>query len=175
MPFTKIKRDMERLDTEANDSRTQIDQFCMNWIIEGKLAQSEFFGFTRLDDIKGKGIKAIVSLVRRIDEEIIRQKGFEYLEEYVVGLDSPTIDQFFTISKFVDSMIQKEKPVLVHCIGAGRSGTAIAGYLIYKGLSYESAVSEVKRKITGTIAIESPSQFQKLKEFALVIDDLKLS
>lgn len=169
MTWTNYRRYIERLGEESNDEGSSLNPIFLNWILQGKLAQSSFFGITQLDAIKKEGIKAIVSLVQRDDVEIIKQKGFIYFEEYIVDFTPPTIEQLFRICEFIDSMIQEEKPVLVHCIAAGRSGTAIAGYLIYKGQSYESAVSDVKRKIDGATAIETPSQFKKLKEFALIV------
>lgn len=64
-------------------------------------------------------------------------------------------------------MINLNKPVLVHCFVAGRSGTALAGYLIYKGMNHSDALSEMAKKLSETVVRDS--QMNVLVEYEKII------
>ena len=139
------------------------------WIIENKLAHSLYpYKRDQLEDLYDKkGIRAIVSLINRSDKDrdFIKEKGFEYLEVVVKDQTAPTIDQLILINKFIDSMIDKKKPVLVHCVAAGRSGTVLVSHLIYHGKSFTDSLSEVRNIIKNANAVECSSQKEILKDF----------
>ena len=142
----------------------------INWIIENILAHSRYpYARDQLDDLYNQGIRAIVSLVNRRDEDIIKEKGFEYLEMGVKDCTAPTIDQLIRINKFIDSMINKKKPVLVHCIAGGRSGTVLVSHLIYHGKSFNDSLSEVRDKIKNADTVNCPPQEEILKKFEMYI------
>lgn len=153
----------------------------ITWIIGNMLAQSRRpYARDQINDLYNKGIRAIVSLVksdRNIINFIKEEKGMEYLEEYVKDLDAPTIDQLIRINKFINSMINKKKPVLVHCFAAGRSGTVLVSYLIYHGKSFNDSLSEVRDKISLSaiskkrygFAVNSRPQEERLKEFEMYV------
>lgn len=145
----------------------------ITWIARNALAHSKYPRRRNLSGLYKKGIRAIVSLERRPDSQIIKEKGFEYLEVYVRDFTAPTIDQLMRIIEFIDLMITKKKPVLVHCLVGGRSGTVIAGYLIYHGKSSHDAISEVRSKIP--YAVDVPSQGEILKEFEMIVRSRKMS
>ncbi|MCK4731327.1 MAG: dual specificity protein phosphatase family protein [Methanophagales archaeon] len=144
----------------------------INWIIENMLAHSRYpYARDQLDDLYKKGIRAIVSLVNRRDEDkyFIKEKGFEYLEESVKDCTAPTIDQLIRINKFIDSMINIKKPVLVHCIAGGRSGTVLVSYQIHHGKTFDDSLSEVRDKIKGAVAVNCPPQEEILKKFEMYV------
>lgn len=143
----------------------------IKWFIENALAQSKYPRRRNLNDLYKKGIRAIVSLEIQPDREIIKEKGFEHLEVYVRDFTAPTINQLTKIIEFIDLMISKEKPVLIHCLVGGRSGTVIVGYLIYHGKSFDDALSEVRSKIPS--AVQVPSQIEVLKEFETIVRERK--
>ena len=146
----------------------------INWIIKNKLAHSGLPHPTDLDYLYRRGIKAIVSLVHlpNVYNPFIKKK-FEYLEVGVTDWTAPTIDQLIRIGKFIDSMINKNKPVLVHCIAGGRSGTVLVSYLIYHGKSFDDSLSEVRGKIKDVRAVECPSQEEILKKFEMYVREKK--
>jgi len=139
-------------------------EIVMIWIIEDVLAYSEYPYTEELDDLYKKGIRVILSLVKRDDKVIIEKKGFEYLEVYVRDFTAPTIDQLTKINGFVDSMIEKRKPVLVHCIAGGRSGTVLVSYLISRGKSFNNALLEVRTKIPYAVDVFSQEEMLQLFE-----------
>lgn len=145
----------------------------INWIIENKLAHSLYpYKRDQLEDLYDKKrIRAIVSLVNRSDEDkdFIKEKGFEYLEVGVKDQTAPTIDQLIRINKFINSMININKPVLVHCVAAGRSGTVLVSYQIYHGKTFDDSLSEVRDKIKGAFAVNCLPQKEMLKKFEMHI------
>ena len=136
----------------------------MIWIIEDVLAYSEYPDTEDLDDLHKKGIRAIISLEKRDDKAIIKEKGFRYLEVYVRDFTAPTIDQLTRITRFINSMVDKKKPVLVHCIAGGRSGTVLVGYLISQGKSFYNALLEVRTKVPSAVDVFSQEEMLQLFE-----------
>ena len=77
---------------------------------------------------------------------------------------APSFDQFHQIIDFIEACLKNEITPVVHCtMGYGRTGTAIAAYLIYKGLTAEEAVSKVREERPG--AIETYGQEDSLHFF----------
>ena len=123
-----------------------------SWLIEAKLAggarpESE----AELDGLMREGVKAIVSLTGTpLYPEPVNRLGFEYLHSRVSGAPSPI--QLHEIIQFVEEQNAQSKPVLVHCAeGKGRTGTVLAAYLVYKGLSTDDAIKKVREKRPGSI------------------------
>ncbi len=133
------------------------------WLCENALAQSEYPGTTSLDDLHDKGIRAIVSLERRPDADVVKEKGFEYLEECIEDHTAPSMEQLIRINQFIDSMMSKQRPVLVHCLLGSRSGAILVSHLIYHGKSYTKAFAEVKNMIP--ITGDYSSLREALKKF----------
>jgi atypical dual specificity phosphatase len=135
-----------------------------SWLIESKLAgcarpESE----AELKGLKSEGIKAIISLTGTpLNPEPVNLLGFEYLHAHVSGAPPPT--QLHEIIQFIEEQNAQSKPVLVHCAeGKGRTGTVLAAYLVYKGLSTEDAIEKVRRKRPGSI--ENSDQENAIRMF----------
>ena len=133
------------------DERTVLPRN-FSWLIESKLAgcarpESE----TELKGLKSEGIKAIISLTGTpLNPEPLNHLGFEYLHSHVSRAPPPT--QLHEIIQFIEEQNAQSKPVLVHCgEGKGRTGTVLAVYLVYKGLSADDAIKKVREKRPGSI------------------------
>src|SRR4030095_5261102 len=74
----------------------------------------------------------------------------------------PTPEQFQEYVRFVDEQLRAGNPTAVHCAaGLGRTGTVLAGYLIEKGVPFETAVTRIRTARPG--AIETLAQIRFLE------------
>jgi atypical dual specificity phosphatase len=116
-----------------------------------------------LKAVKEEGVQAIISLTGTpLNPDIVSRIGFEYLHSHISG--APSIEQLDEIVKFVEQMNAQSKSVLVHCgEGKGRTGTVLAAYLVYHGLSADEAIRVVREKRPGSI--ENLEQENAIREF----------
>jgi|ERR1051325_5348682 atypical dual specificity phosphatase len=111
------------------------------------------------------GIRAVVCLLNiPSDAAVFTSAGFKFQCWPVEQGLAPTIEQAGAIVEFIDACRQEKLPVAVHCEGGlGRTGTAIATYLIHKGMSAREAIRLVRSKEPS--AIETVPQIKFLEEF----------
>ncbi len=130
------------------------------------------------DDIralKTQGVNYILTLIT-IDE--LEAYGVEnifeaYAEAKLNFYFFPIIDQGIcsikemnTLIDWIDTCLAEGGNIMVHCVGGlGRSGLAVACYLISRGLDAEVAITEVRRVRTGR-AIESKIQENFIRTYA---------
>ena len=110
------------------------------------------------------GIRAVVSLLNNpSDDAVFSSAGFKF-ECYPVGNGlAPSHEQARAIVEFIDLCRQQRLPVAVHCEGGlGRTGTAVAAYLIHTGMSAREAIALIRSKEPS--AIETVRQIKFLEE-----------
>jgi len=140
-----------------------------SFVIQGKLAGSCQPGShpssleEDLENLKGKGVTAIISLNEAgLDEEIVRAHGMQHLSLSVADYCPPTIEQMERMVEFVDA----NETTLVHCnAGMGRTGTMLAAYLIAKGEPASCAIKQLRSTRRGSI--QTTKQEDALRSFEL--------
>jgi len=135
-----------------------------SWIEPSKLAGcGRPENVDELEAAKSEGIKAIVSLTSTpLNPGIIRRLGFTYLHSPLSAI--PTAQELTRIMGFIESQNSQSRPVLIHCgEGKGRTGTALAAYLVYHGMSAIQAIQQIRGKRPGSI--QTAEQEAAIHEF----------
>jgi len=139
-----------------------------SWLEPGKVAgcarpEAE----SELRALREVGVSAIVSLTGTpLEPEAVNKIGLGYLHSHISG--TPTMQQLQQIVYYIEKNNRQGKAVLVHCgEGKGRTGTVLAAYLVYRGISADEAIRQVREKRPGSI--ESTDQENAVREFETYI------
>ncbi|MEM3712173.1 MAG: dual specificity protein phosphatase family protein [Thermoproteota archaeon] len=148
----------------------------ITWVLNNVIAASSIA--KSIEDIelwKKAGVKAVVILAE--PQEIARywgslnnylnilsDKGFEYVYSPVRDFHALDLNQLKKLIEWMDSRVEANKPVLVHCrAGIGRTGTIIAAYLVKKGYEAKNAIMIVRKMIP--LALEVDEQVSIVYEY----------
>ncbi|NPA52328.1 MAG: dual specificity protein phosphatase family protein [Aquificae bacterium] len=107
-----------------------------------------------LEDLKKwkeEGISTIINLLDGYYGDLLAQEqkrqGFEVIRMPSSMYTQYDKEEIIPVYEYIDELLNAGKKVVVHCkYGQARSGTFLAGYLIYKGFPYEKALEEVMKK-----------------------------
>ncbi|RUM59887.1 MAG: protein phosphatase [Persephonella sp.] len=122
----------------------------IRWILEN-LGGSRAPEPEELDLWKKEKVDTIINLLngeygKNLAEEE-KKYGFSVIRIPFSMADPIPAEEFLAVYDYIDELINQGKKVVVHCkYGQARSGTFLAGYLIYKGLDYEKALNKVMEK-----------------------------
>jgi len=114
-----------------------------------------------LCELVDQGIGALVSL----DEQgvplfAIAESGLHYLHLPVEDYGVPTFEQVEQFIDFVERERKLGRAVAVHCrAGYGRTGTALACFLVSQGKSAGEAIQTVRSKRPGSIETADQERF----------------
>jgi atypical dual specificity phosphatase len=138
----------------SSDSEASYLQNTFSWIDDGRLlAGSSCPGLNSsmgVDALYLKNICCIDGVVSLNDAELdwspLIDIGMKQLSIGVSDYKPPTIEQMKDIVAFIERLGDKSR-VLVHCnAGMGRTGTVLAGLLVYK---YDIAVDDAIKQVRG--------------------------
>lgn len=137
-----------------------------SWIIPGQLAgmglptgayNSTHGGNTAelekdILELKKSGIASVVSLTGvPIQTDVLTRNSMRGLHVPIPDMMPPTVRQIRQCMQFIDDRMSAGG-VVIHCTaGIGRTGTMLAGYLVWQGADPDQAIGEVRRLRIGSI------------------------
>jgi atypical dual specificity phosphatase len=136
-----------------------------SWLLPGELAGSSF---PREDGagqwLVDQGIRAVISLTENVPPTV-KEAGLDSLHLPTVDFTPPTVEQVAQAVAFIERKRAAKQPVLVHCgAGLGRTGTILACYLVFTGLSPEAAIAQVRQARPGSL--ETANQVETVRTYA---------
>ena len=136
-----------------------------SWILEGSLAASQ--GPTSRRDLTFLKLHDIAAIIR-MEPETISGEALELVDMFEPVTDGlpPSIEQLDRMARFIEEQVETwERPVVVTCrAGMGRTGTALAAFMVYVGYQPQAAIDFIRELRPG--AIESDAQAAAVNEYA---------
>ena len=136
-----------------------------SWILEGSLAASQ--GPTSRRDLTFLKLHAIAAIIR-MEPETISGEALELVDMFEPVTDGlpPSIEQLDRMARFIEEQVETwERPVVVTCrAGMGRTGTALAAFMVYVGYQPQAAIDFIRELRPG--AIESDAQAAAVNEYS---------
>jgi protein-tyrosine phosphatase len=104
-----------------------------------------------LKEWKKEGVNTVINLLNgdygKFIAEEEKKEGFNVVRIPFSMADPVPAEEFLAMYEYLDELLNNNQKVVVHCkYGQSRSGTFLAGYLIYKGMPYEKAMNKVMEK-----------------------------
>lgn len=124
-----------------------------------------------LKKMKALGITAIINMREHSIYSESDYEGFAYLHLPTVDNTPPGLEILIKGADFADQHIAGGGKVYIHCRqGLGRGPTMTIAYLLKTGLTYEDAITLVKK--VRTFINPRPSQISRLKELEAYYQNL---
>ena len=109
-----------------------------------------------------------IAAIIRMEPDTISGENLELIDlfEPVTDGQPPTVEQLDRMARFIEEQIETwERPVVVTCrAGMGRTGTALAAYMVYVGYQPQNAIDFIRELRPGTI--ETAAQQAAISEYA---------
>ncbi|MCA9778874.1 MAG: dual specificity protein phosphatase family protein, partial [Candidatus Eremiobacteraeota bacterium] len=171
------------LATHQNTDRLRVDWLPEDLTLPAKLGLTILPGRADrerdlsddLDSLEEQSVGAVVCMVP--SDELERYGVGELMKRYeargLPALHAPVVDQkvcspreLADITGWIDDRLKEKRNVMVHCVGGlGRSGFALAGFLVSRGVDWERAI-EVVRESRSPRAVETALQERLIRDYA---------
>ena len=139
-----------------------------SWFIKDRLAGMRHPGewpgtFAQL---KAMGIGAVVGLTPvPLPRRLLYEHDMAYLHLPIENFEPPELSQIRRFIGFCETNLRSGRAVLVHCLaGLGRTGTMLACYLVWEGMTPDAAIDFVRQRRPGSI--ETDGQEKAIFDFA---------
>jgi atypical dual specificity phosphatase len=135
--------------------------------MKDKLAASGMpFSKAQVRWLSKQGIDTILSLTEKPLPTDWFEAGITSKHISMKDHEPPDVDRLIEASRFIESEISANRSVLVHCLaGKGRTGSAIAAYLIATtAMDAQSAIDHLRRLRPGSVErrqVDAVLQFEK--------------
>lgn len=121
------------------------------WLEPGRLAGTPLPGVVNAMEhdlalLRQCGITTLITLTERdLPQEPLRRHGLSNLHLPVRDREPPTVAQIQMLLMRMQTLLRRGEVLAVHCLaGLGRTGTVLAAWLIYKGLTAAEALRRVR-------------------------------
>lgn len=137
------------------------------WVIPGQLAAlAQPEAVEDLRWLRREGVEVLISLTEvPPPRDWINEAGLMLVHVPVEDMTAPTIEQLEQVVETIRKANAAGLGVAVHCTaGLGRTGTALAAYLVSHGYAAQAAIATVRNQRPGSI--ETAEQEHAIVEFA---------
>jgi len=116
--------------------------------------------------LREQGIQLLLSLTEEPPPRTwINNSGFLLLHVPIIDLEAPSQEQLDQCISAMDRAMENNMGVAVHCgAGLGRTGTILAAFFVYRGMTASQAIARVRTLRPGSI--ETEEQADAVMEFA---------
>jgi atypical dual specificity phosphatase len=138
-----------------------------SWIEPGRVAGLARPGSPAdLAWLRANGVQLLITLLPEpLPNRWFDDAGLENLHVPIHDFEAPTMAQFDEIVAAIRKATDAGTGVAVHCqVGRGRTGTALAAWLVARGMSPRDAIAEIRRLRPGSI--ETMRQEQAVEDYA---------
>jgi len=150
--------------TQEEKHRLVLPNF--RWLIEHRVAGVSYpRSEAALLLLKEKGIRSLLSLSEKSPApDLLARFGLRTEHVPVADFTAPTIGQVEQAVATMNRFLEENLPVAVHCgAGLGRTGTVLACYLVWQGVSAQDAIERVRSAQPGSV--ETPEQVAVVAQY----------